>query len=181
MRVVTLSEPEFDRRCRELELMCREFAPDLIIGIARGGAIVAGRMFASIPHIEVALGRRSTPAKERLRPLIEMLPQAVNNFLRKAESALREKLIRPEVPHLDLSPATEAAIAAARSILIVDDAVDSGSTLAAVLAATNRAATDGTEVRSAAITVTTPAPIVFPDRSIFSNRTLVRFPWASKS
>lgn len=65
----------------------------------------------------------------------------------------------------------------AQNILIVDDAVDSGATLLAVVEAV-RIDMPGAEVRSAVITQTTPSPVITPDYTLYNNRTLIRFPWS---
>ncbi|MBC7799187.1 MAG: hypothetical protein H7Z10_01075, partial [Gemmatimonadaceae bacterium] len=70
-----------------------------------------------------------------------------------------------------------AAAGPAPAVLIVDDAVDSGATLAAVLAEVRRLAPPGARIETAAITVTTAAPIATPDHALF-NRQLCRFPWS---
>jgi hypoxanthine phosphoribosyltransferase len=62
------------------------------------------------------------------------------------------------------------------SIVVVDDAVDSGATLARVLDAVSQRA-PGAEIRSAVVTVTTPEPWVTPRYTLYS-RQLCRFPWS---
>jgi hypoxanthine phosphoribosyltransferase len=62
-------------------------------------------------------------------------------------------------------------------VLVVDDAVDSGATLIAVLDAVYKAA-GSSKVRSAAITVTTENPMVMPDYYLYHDETLIRFPWS---
>jgi hypoxanthine phosphoribosyltransferase len=63
------------------------------------------------------------------------------------------------------------------SLLIVDDAVDTGATLSQVIDAVRRHAPSGSRVRSAVITVTTDWPLIRPDFTLF-NRQLCRFPWS---
>ena len=62
-----------------------------------------------------------------------------------------------------------------RKVLIVDDAVDSGATMLAVAEAL-REANPEAEIRTAAITVTTPKPLITPDYSMYKD--LIRFPWS---
>jgi hypoxanthine phosphoribosyltransferase len=63
------------------------------------------------------------------------------------------------------------------SLLVVDDAVDSGATLSRVLAAVAGLAPPGTEIRSAVIAVTTKSPCVEPTYALYRQR-LCRFPWS---
>lgn len=62
-------------------------------------------------------------------------------------------------------------------LVVVDDVVDSGTTLDLVLRAIRQRAKPGTRIRSAAIAVTTAKPLIRPDYALF-DRTLCRFPWS---
>jgi hypoxanthine phosphoribosyltransferase len=62
-------------------------------------------------------------------------------------------------------------------VMVVDDAVDSGVTLAAVLRTLRESCPPGTELRTAAITVTRPSPAVEPDYALWRG-VLCRFPWS---
>jgi hypoxanthine phosphoribosyltransferase len=66
---------------------------------------------------------------------------------------------------------------APRRLLLVDDAVDSGVTLAAVMQRLKAACPPGTEIQSAAIVQTTPRPLLAPDHVLY-NGALCRFPWS---
>ena len=61
-------------------------------------------------------------------------------------------------------------------IVVVDDAVDTGATLARVLDAVAHRAPDA-EIRSAVITVTTERPWATPRYTLY-RRQLCRFPWS---
>jgi hypoxanthine phosphoribosyltransferase len=63
------------------------------------------------------------------------------------------------------------------SVLIVDDAVDSGATLAYVLQAVRRLAPPSARIRSAAISQTTEQPLACPTYVLYYRR-LCRFPWS---
>lgn len=62
-------------------------------------------------------------------------------------------------------------------MLLVDDAVDSGTTMLRVAEAL-RCGNPEIELRTAVITVTTAAPLLRPDYTIYDDRTLIRFPWS---
>lgn len=180
MRVKTLHKEDLKAHCTLLqEKVSADFRPDLIVGIASGGVIVAEQMFRSLPHISVDLRRPGTATKSRMAPLMRIVrrfPERLRNGLRIAEARLLAAktkkpsdamALRVEVPSKEFS-----------NILVVDDAVDSGVTLQTVLKAV-RAACPGTDIRSAAITVTTTQPIALPDYYIYNNQTLLRFPWSN--
>lgn len=171
MRVITLNKTDFTDACQRLEDKCRPFAPDLVIGIATGGAVIAEKIFPEVRHLTVSARRPSSTRKDRLTPLmcvVRKLPVPIKNIMRMAESRILSfrRPVPPELEPIDTGNA--------KRILVVDDAVDSGATLSGVLSAIR---TEGT-VKSAVITVTTSRPIIKPDLSLYNNNTLIRFPWS---
>lgn len=182
MRVITLNRRDFPAACLRLQkAVAADFTPDLIIGIATGGEYVAAGVFPDVAHASVALHRPSTADKERASLIFRILrrsPRRLADALRIVEArilALRGH--SHKIPPFTLPDDVREAIAQARNILVVDDAVDSGATLQAVLKAV--AEVPGTrDVRSAVITVTTSSPRVSPDYALYRNSTLIRFPWS---
>lgn len=184
------------------------YIPDCILSIRSGGTYVAREIYPHIPHQEVTLRRRSTGAKrsrggQLLAMLLRHLPHRLTDRLRIMESRLLRKNFRRRYSTRD---SVEEAVTEARGriegmtatltqryrrILVVDDAVDSGLTLAAVLATLHAAAATESgdtrpEIRSAVITVTTPDPVIRPDFYLYphlspadDSLTLIRFPWAA--
>ena len=95
-------------------------------------------------------------------------------------SPRRKKLAKP--PAVDHGEA--GAIGALLScspgehrLLVVDDAVDSGVTLATVIDLLRNTCPDRTEIRSAVITVTLEEPRAEPDYALYRG-VLCRFPWS---
>lgn len=177
MRVITLNESDFEDKCLRLqEAVAARFAPDLVVGIATGGLHVARYMFVDIPHVSVSRQRPSTRRKPR--GIMASLPYCVTNVLRMLESAILSCRRPVEVAPPVIDSGDIAMISGARNILVVDDAVDSGATLAAVCAAVRASAREDARIMTAVVTVTTSRPLLRPDFCIFDNRTLVRFPWS---
>lgn len=184
MQVITLNNSDFADTCSLLESRVREagYRPDLVVGIATGGVYVADLIFPDVVHASVVCRRPSSAGKEksaRTMRLIRHLPLVIRNWLRKCESALLISRNNPERrPHID--DETHRLLREAGSILVVDDAVDSGATLRTVLSSINNVVATNPlrSVMSAAITVTTSSPVVVPDFYIYKNRTLIRFPWS---
>lgn len=179
MRVKTLHAPDLIAHSQMLEeIVSRDYVPDLIIGIENGGARVAESMFEGITHKSVRCRRPSSESKDRATrtmELIRSLPEWLRNFLRMTEAALLSlKRTNRLVPPVEL-PAD--LLKGAKKILVVDDAVDSGTTLLAVLTAL-RYQPGEREIKSAVLTVTTNNPVETADYSIYNNRTLLRFPWS---
>ena len=181
MKVITLDPPALARHCIQLQHKCLGFKPDLIVGIASGGAAVADMMFTDTPHAVLSSRRPSTNSKNHaslIFSVIRLCPVWVRDRLRLWEA---RRLARTKQAHasrtVDIPEDSRNAIASASRILIIDDAVDSGATLQAVtdtISAINTAAV----IASAALTVTTPAPIARPDYTLYDNCTLIRFPWS---
>lgn len=179
MRVLTLTPDIFRDHCLSLQSAARPFNPDLIVTIARGGDFVGELMFPEVTHISVRRQRPSTETKQDLgclAKIIRKLPVCLRNAIRMAESACTSSAKHSGAP-LSLGDEDALIISKASRILVVDDAVDSGATLAAVIDAIN-AIPGNRAVASAAITVTKPNPLISPDYTLYNNRTLVRFPWS---
>lgn len=184
IKVKTLHSNQLRRYCVCLEdVISNDFHPDLVIGIAEGGAKVAQLMFKDLPHLSVKLQRPGTPAKQRavnVMNIVRKLPDSLKNGLRIAEAVMLELKGRKKNA-IAFSPVNINLPENARNIIVIDDAVDSGTTLSAVLEGVRKAANEskGTDIRSAVLTVTTRKPLVMPDYFIFNNHTLLRFPWSA--
>jgi uncharacterized protein len=190
--LLTLQGPEFDRACGDLmRLVEADYEPTLIVGIRTGGLIVAEAMVraASVrpPLLPLTCRRATTDTKSRLpllRTVLGALPRPLVNLLRRAEHRVvamgsaqpgrRREVDRAEVTAIADRLALQPAPA---RVLVTDDAVDSGVTLAIVLRLLGDACPAGSEIRSASITQTLDNPTVRPDYVLFRG-TLCRFPWS---
>ncbi len=172
------------------DLVFKDFTPDIIIGIRTGGYIVAEMMAQEAAHkpalLAISRQRSSTQAKGKVRGLktiLRLLPYAISDRLRVIE---HNRLTSGPV---DSSPAftpdageMSELLKILRAgqgykILVVDDAVDSGATMKAVLDVVRAEADSSCIIRSAAITVTTSSPLIKPDYTLY-NHVLCRFPWS---
>ncbi|WIY81819.1 phosphoribosyltransferase [Propionimicrobium sp. PCR01-08-3] len=140
----------FGAGSRELaqEIADSDFDPEVIIGVARGGMIPAGAL-------TYALGVKLTDAinVEFYTDVAETLPDPVL-----------------------LAPMLDTDSIRDRRILVVDDVVDSGRTLALVLKLLRGF---GAEVRSAVI-YAKPTTIVEPDYVWKRTAKWIAFPWSSE-
>lgn len=178
MKVVTINNTEFCRLCHELEAKVRgSFAPDAVVCIASGGTYVGKEIFRDLPHIDVSARRPSTKKKNsspRLMAFVRALPLWARNMLRRAEAhALSFKKAEAYPIELPVS-----SLNGFKHILVVDDAIDSGATMLSVVRALNRVNPDA-EIKKAVITVTTKRPLTGADFALFTNKTLIRFPWSN--
>lgn len=168
-------------------LVFKDFLPDIIIGIKSGGYIVAELMASDAAHkpllLAVSIQRESTKKKAKLKNILRHFPYFITDSLRILEhKILNGKKVEHGAPKT-IPPAEIEVLQAAlhrrknAKILIVDDAVDSGRTLQAVLLAVREAADLSCEIRSAAITLTTDFSIINPDYLLYKN-VLCRFSWS---
>ncbi len=190
--LLTLPRPDFDMACAALmRLVEVQYAPTLVVGIRTGGLIVARSMVlaASSPLLVLPLTcrRASTEVKSRLPllgHLLAALPRPLVNLLRRLEHRLftapgARRETRRQIDHAEAGKiaAWVAASSQQARVLVTDDAVDSGATLATVLELLRKLCPPGTEILSAAITQTLDTPKVAPDFVLYRN-TLCRFPWS---
>jgi hypoxanthine phosphoribosyltransferase len=191
--VVSLDRRRFDDMCAELmRHVSKDRRPDALIGIRTGGLVVAEAMAKAaggdMPVLAVTCRRPSSrhkPTSSTVRRMVANLPRPLLDQLRVIEHAVltRKPPAAPqgdyrfdedELNELDTWMASSGA---RPSLLIVDDAVDSGTTLSVVLSAVRSLAPHGATIRSAAITVTTERPLALPDYALY-HRQLCRFPWS---
>ncbi len=190
-RVQSLTGSSFADACAELQRQVDDrFAPALLIGIRTGGYTVAMAMRdAATRVLDVApltCRRASTRTKAGVpgfAAVLTRLPTPVLDQLRRFEHRLLTSRKRtPGERTLDSAEASAlrarlAALPTGSRVVAVDDAVDSGATLAAVMAFARDAAPAGVKIHSAAITVTTDKPMSQPDITLYHG-ILCRFPWS---
>jgi len=187
-----LGQHEFEVACAQLmRLVEQDYAPALIVGIRTGGMVVAECMARHsslpLPVLPVTSRRASTNTKARIplfRATLSALPRPAVNLLRRVEHKF---LIAPRAQQqraqtIDQREVEEIARWLAdcdsrQHLLIADDAVDSGVTLATVVNHLSTACPAGTEIRTAVITQTLEQPVIRPSYTLYRN-TLCRFPWS---
>lgn len=178
---------QFIGDCQQLaQSIVPSYSPDLVVGVCTGGAIVAKQLLASgvlsASYAELTAQRPSTHYKKKIRLdlLLSWLPRWLCNLLRIMEvkrNVMAFNPLRVTPRHVVLTNEDQELICAAKRLLVVDDAVDSGATLRAVcefLKCLNPKA----ELQTAVLTVTFPKPLQEPDFSLYRN-VLLRFPWSA--
>ena len=191
--VVTFDRKGFVEACASLmDLVMQDGKPDALIGIRTGGLYVAEAMASSVaesvPVLSLTCRRPSSQQKDKLasvKKLIAQLPRPMLDQLRVIE----HKILTGGTHSLDRDAFQFDAEELARlddwlsrsgrapSLVVVDDAVDSGATLSLVLEAVGQHAPAMANIRSAVITVTTPRPWALPRYTLY-RRQLCRFPWS---
>ena len=121
------------RGCRKwCEGIKSQYAPELVIYIARGGYIIGRAMSAGfrVPLLGIGAKRPGNSFKEYGFPVLAVLPRSLCNMLRKIEigsnvhqkRADREIIFHPEIEKIK-NPAT------VKKILLVDDSIDTGHSM----------------------------------------------------
>jgi hypoxanthine phosphoribosyltransferase len=189
-QVVTLSPDGLARAADKLVELARSdgFHPDALIGIETGGMRVVEAM--STPPgtvLSCRVRRPSTQAKERsvVEKTLRRLPYAISNQIRLLEDSLlarKPPMVTAPTPEFAAQVAQIAdhvRSSAITKVLVVDDAVDSGATLATVMQTLRGALPIGTEVRSGVLTRTRTEQQVVeaPDYTVH-RLVLLRFPWS---
>ncbi|MBR5068560.1 MAG: hypothetical protein IKX25_04095 [Bacteroidales bacterium] len=198
MHVVTLTPTLLAKACSQLSQRVKAggFAPLLIIGIQHGGAEVAKLMkedFLEAAYCEVRLSRPDTPQKSQgwkhrllhnmhiwLCNVLRIVESRVNEWRSKGNEPVRIGEIRlPEdIAALLSTPSNPSNPSTPPSVLLVDDAIDTGATIHQARQQLLEQFPD-IILRVAVITVTTPHPICDADFFLYHNRTLCRFPWSN--
>lgn len=168
--------PAFIDICAQLQATIESsgFHPDVLIPVPRGGNRVANRLFTDIPRKPVTLIR---PSKGKLKRSVAscllLLPSCMRDALRIAEAKI---LVRKRC-HMDNTIIELPELSSGEKILIVDDAVDSGATLKAIVEEFAKRYPDR-DIRTAVITITGTETTYRPDFYVLDNRTLIRTPWS---
>ncbi len=193
MRVITLRQKEFEQACFRLAKdVALQYSPDVIIGILTGGAYL-GRIIYDVlnddgekKYVEVAAHRPGHRVRGSgfVKSLFSVLPQCALDGMRILESKILEWRSRGKTPgqrqvKVEMPTGVQKKLLGGGCrVLIVDDAIDSGATMASVKDYIEREY-PGNPVKTAVITVTTASPAVEADFSLYRDRVLVRFPWSN--
>ena len=191
MAVVTFNPTLLAEACSQLSCRVKAggFTPSLLIGIQHGGAEVARRMrndFPEAAYCEVRLSRPGTRQKSQglAHRLLQHLPLWMCNTLRIVESRVNEWRSKGKDPvrigtiRLPQDITSTLSNPSNPSILLIDDAIDTGATIQQARLQLLKQFPDIT-IRVAVITVTIPHPICDADFCLYHNRTLCRFPWSN--
>ena len=191
MAVVTFNPTLLAEACHQLSCRVKAggFTPSLLIGIQHGGAEVARRMrndFPEAAYCEVRLSRPGTEQKSNglAHRLLQHLPLWICNTLRIVESRVNEWRSKGKDPvrigtiRLPQDITSTLSNPSNPSILLIDDAIDTGATIQQARLQLLKQFPDIT-IRVAVITVTIPHPICDADFCLYHNRTLCRFPWSN--
>lgn len=187
MKIINLISDDFSQSALTLkERVLSDFKPEVVIGIATGGAIVVEKMnFTGLPVLVIKRQRPFTKVKGKLNLdcFLPRLPVFINNMLRVLELRFNEirfknKGLSENKSTIKLISGDVNSLSTSRNILIVDDAVDSGATFIECVDYIKTLSAEGCNIKTAAINTTFRKPAFIPDY-ILHSRTIVRYPWAN--
>ncbi|WP_100615072.1 phosphoribosyltransferase [Confluentibacter citreus] len=184
MRVITLNTKDFKQKCSELVSQI-DFYPDIIIGVQNGGTFVLNE-FRDVEkfdssYFEVVKIQRKDNFKNNFfaKILLKYMPLKIADRLRVYEhnqikdglkDISKEQLLKQVI---DCNISLNKPV---KKILLVDDAIDTGTTM--FIVKNNMIGIfDDCQIKTAVISWTIEESIVKPDFYIFKD-VLVRFPWS---
>lgn len=176
MSVSSLQLSDIDGLCDDLARRIRvhPFTPSWVLYIDRAGKYLGMKLAAHFRCTVsgISASREGARTKAMLRPILRLLPERLAHELRRIELASGFHAVNKSrhVRFLDVSPGLEDDIA------VVDDAVDSGYSMLAVLDFLEARGYDRRKIVTVAVTVTGKQPIHRPDVSLYDY--LVTFPWS---
>jgi len=173
---VTLAElPALARELAE-RVRAAQFRPELIVYVETGGRLLAWELCREmgLKAVAVEAARPGRGMKRIFAPLATALPRWVSAALRRAEERFGIHRLTPR--QVILPP---AAPWRNRATLLVDDAADTGRTLASVRAALASCPTPPAQLRTAVLGATTPPAWRTVDFYLFDHNR--RLPWSSDS
>ena len=153
------------------------FSPDCVVYLEQGARLLAGeacRHF-KVCGVPLTIQRQGMGLKQRLARPLALLPRAIKDSLRRIEAALLWK----QMSSNRVMRAFPTVNLRGKRVLIVDDAVDTGTS---VRMAREWALSMGASlemVKVAALSVTTRLADGLVDYSLY--RVICRFPWSSDS
>ena len=180
MKIITLNNDDLENCCLSLcqQVKTSNFIPDLILGIESGGKPIAEKIhrFLGLNDCELKFCqpvKKNRSDKGKLKVILKHMPLWALNLLRILEAKmLFNSKLRNDIKEIILPPDIDEF----KNILLVDDAVDSGSTIKKIIEEISEKG--NAHIKSAVLTVTGKNPLILPDFYLFHNDTLIRFPWS---
>lgn len=186
MKVETLDEKQVSIALTQL-VQKIDFRPELIVGILNGSAEIIKYLkqqdkFSESVFYQVKLQRKQETVKRKkiMRFLAKQLPYFIVDFLRKLESAKARKSIaaitKENLEKAKIIPIEIALKKEPQTILIIDDAIDTGKTMYVVKKQLQQKFPKAT-VYVACIAWTLTEAIVKPNY-FWKKEVLIRYPWS---
>lgn len=154
------------------------FSPDHVLFVERGGLLIGVEIAAYFGCVVsgISATRSGRTSKAALKSLLCYLPRSIANLLRRIEiysgihrlNSNRAVSVEGELPGRD------------KKILIVDDALDTGYSIRAIVDYLADKGYKSGLIKVAVITTTSATPVFPADYSLFE-KVICRFPWSTDS
>lgn len=155
---------------------------DLVIGICNGGKFVLDHYVSQHKNVNcttVTLQRQSTKGvkqKKVVSSILKFLPYSITDKMRIYENQRLQKQSSKSNPKLHSEIEIDKLHSSLESVLILDDAIDSGHTMQTVLSQISKKAPNA-QIDTAVLAWTNTNSIVAPTYYMYKS-VLVRFPWS---
>lgn len=183
MDCIELSIKSLDEKCQEFAKQIKlEYQPDLVIYVARGSYLIGKSIIKvlNVPLIAVGTQRKGNELKELVAPVLSLLPRWLCNLLRRCELKSNVHGVQVE-RHIEfLDDISLIDVASIKKVLIVDDSVDTGSSMLAVSNLVKSNFPNG-EIKTAVLNVMSQSKNVFKvDYSMYEDA-MLRTPMSKDS
>lgn len=176
-KVIDVDLKELDQMSLSLgrKIKADGFIPDHILYVERAGLLIgnllAGYFKADLS--DITCQRMGTSAKSGIKEILRGLPRWATHLLRRVELLSSMHKAGPE-RRVTWNKALDLAD---KKILVVDDAVDTGYSLRAILQYLLAYGLSRRNIRIAVLTTTGKNPSIRPEYSLHKN-TICAFPWS---
>lgn len=180
MKVIQLNDISWITDSLVSQINASGFEPDVIVYVERAGRLIGVPIAQKMgkPCISVTARRKGSNLKTKAAFALRWLPRRTKEVLRHLEIRLgvHQNYSEREVE-------IQAPLSRYSRVLIVDDSIDTGSTIVSTI---KRLEEDGIwrdNIRIAAITTASlkyMKPIILPDYSIYRDE-ILQYPWSSDS
>lgn len=185
MNYIKLSIKSLGAKSRELAGdVEKTYHPDLIIYIARGGYLIGKEMadYFRVPCIGIHAEREGGGLKDKVAPLLRLFPSWLTKMLREMElSSGVHQVKRGRHVYWDEEDFKKLEKQDIRHILLVDDSVDTGHSMAQVKEKVEEDFGGEIIVKTAAINVWTKSEVICPTDYRSYTDTIIATPMSKDS
>lgn len=183
MQHLELSRKALEEQCSTWANNIKEvYQPDLIIYIARGGYLIGKQMreVFQVPMIGVSTVRNGNGMKEKIGPLVAILPNCIRNLLISIELKSNKHAKNTERKVRFLKGVEDVKDKNIRKILVAEDSVDTGNSLQQAIK-TIRTVFPDAEIKVASLNVWDKSKsIAHVDYALYEN-TIIKSPMSKDS
>lgn len=183
MQHLELSRKALEEQCSTWANNIKEvYQPDLIIYIARGGYLIGKQMkeVFQVPMIGVSTVRDGNGLKEKIGPLVAVLPNCIRNLLISIEMKSNKHAKNTERKVRFLKGVEDVKDKDIQKILVAEDSVDTGNSLQQAIK-TIRTVFPDAEIKVASLNVWDKSKsIAHVDYALYEN-TIIKSPMSKDS